>query len=311
MDDFIDQEVQNLSGGELQRVAIVLALGMPADIYVIDEPSAYLDSEQRIVASRVIKRFIMHAKKTAFVVEHDFIMATYLADRVIVFDGEPSIKTHANTPESLLTGCNTFLKALDVTFRRDPSTYRPRINKLNSVKDAEQKAAGSYVSHEMSTTTVAGIIANKTIIVLPGGRGLKGIAEDYDRNAAAGCKLSVQSSHRAGTKRRRVIKSGADELLDLVRAEDDKDDEGDLADSTHHRHGHDFKALEQKPRLSAMVYFPRRLPGNGHRHPSQVTLPNPSYVVPRRVCCCFSFTQNRRMHATRLWVMTTTILQKA
>ncbi|GAB7325068.1 hypothetical protein MBLNU13_g09161t1 [Cladosporium sp. NU13] len=144
MDDFIDQEVQNLSGGELQRVAIVLALGMPADIYVIDEPSAYLDSEQRIVASRVIKRFIMHAKKTAFVVEHDFIMATYLADRVIVFDGEPSIKTHANTPESLLTGCNTFLKALDVTFRRDPSTYRPRINKLNSVKDAEQKAAGSY-----------------------------------------------------------------------------------------------------------------------------------------------------------------------
>ncbi|PWY81935.1 P-loop containing nucleoside triphosphate hydrolase protein [Aspergillus heteromorphus CBS 117.55] len=86
IDDFIDQEVQNLSGGELQRVAIVLALGMPADIYLIDEPSAYLDSEQRIIASRVIKRFIMHSKKTAFIVEHDFIMATYLADRVIVFD---------------------------------------------------------------------------------------------------------------------------------------------------------------------------------------------------------------------------------
>lgn len=42
MDDFIDQEVQNLSGGELQRVAIVLALGIPADIYVIDEPSAWV-----------------------------------------------------------------------------------------------------------------------------------------------------------------------------------------------------------------------------------------------------------------------------
>lgn len=146
IDDFIDQEVQNLSGGELQRVAIVLALGMPADIYVIDEPSAYLDAEQRLVASRVIKRFIMHAKKTAFVVEHDFIMATYLADRVIVFDGQPSVKSRANTPESLLTGCNAFLKSLDVTFRRDPMTYRPRINKLNSVKDSEQKAAGHYVS---------------------------------------------------------------------------------------------------------------------------------------------------------------------
>ncbi|KAF2735212.1 hemin import ATP-binding protein hmuV [Polyplosphaeria fusca] len=144
MDDFIDQEVQNLSGGELQRVAIVLALGVPADIYLIDEPSAYLDSEQRIVAARVIKRFIMHSKKTAFVVEHDFIMATYLADRVIVFDGQPGVDSRANTPESLLTGCNRFLKNLDVTFRRDPTSYRPRINKDRSQLDQEQKANGNY-----------------------------------------------------------------------------------------------------------------------------------------------------------------------
>lgn len=105
-----------------------------------------LDSEQRIIASRVIKRFIMHAKKTAFIVEHDFIMATYLADRVIVFDGKPGIDAHANKPESLLTGCNTFLKNLDVTFRRDPTNYRPRINKLNSQLDQEQKLSGNYVS---------------------------------------------------------------------------------------------------------------------------------------------------------------------
>ncbi|KAI9670629.1 MAG: Fe-S cluster-binding ribosome biosynthesis protein [Alyxoria varia] len=144
LDDFIDQEVQHLSGGELQRVAIVLALGIPADIYLIDEPSAYLDSEQRIVAARVIKRFIMHSKKTAFVVEHDFIMATYLADRVIVFDGKPSIDAYANAPESLLTGCNKFLKNLDVTFRRDPNSYRPRINKYDSQLDKEQKASGNY-----------------------------------------------------------------------------------------------------------------------------------------------------------------------
>ncbi|KAK2612431.1 Fe-S cluster-binding ribosome biosynthesis protein [Conoideocrella luteorostrata] len=144
LDDFIDQEVKNLSGGELQRVAIVLSLGMPADIYLIDEPSAYLDSEQRIIASRVIKRFIMHSKKTAFIVEHDFIMATYLADRVIVFDGKPGIDAHANRPESLLTGCNKFLKNLDVTFRRDPTNYRPRINKQGSQLDQEQKLGGNY-----------------------------------------------------------------------------------------------------------------------------------------------------------------------
>ena len=79
---------------------MALCLGKPADVYLIDEPryfktttitlrcylhglfySAYLDSEQRLVAAKVIKRFILHAKKTGFVVEHDFIMATYLADR--------------------------------------------------------------------------------------------------------------------------------------------------------------------------------------------------------------------------------------
>jgi len=144
IDDIIDQEVQNLSGGELQRVALALCLGKPADVYLIDEPSAYLDSEQRLVAAKVIKRFILHAKKTGFVVEHDFIMATYLADRVIVFEGSPSISTKANTPQSLLGGMNKFLEQLQITFRRDPNNYRPRINKLNSVKDCEQKNGGNY-----------------------------------------------------------------------------------------------------------------------------------------------------------------------
>jgi ATP-binding cassette subfamily E protein 1 len=144
IDDIIDQEVQTLSGGELQRVALVLSLGMPADIYLIDEPSAYLDSEQRIICSKVIRRFILHAKKTAFVVEHDFIMATYLADRVIVYEGTPSKDAVARTPESLLTGCNRFLKNLNVTFRRDPHSFRPRINKLGSQMDKEQKLAGHY-----------------------------------------------------------------------------------------------------------------------------------------------------------------------
>ncbi|KAK9079938.1 hypothetical protein SSX86_001613 [Deinandra increscens subsp. villosa] len=144
IEQLMDQEVVNLSGGELQRVALCLCLGKPADIYLIDEPSAYLDSEQRIIASKVIKRFILHAKKTAFVVEHDFIMATYLADRVIVYGGNPSVTCVANAPQSLLTGMNLFLSHLNVTFRRDPTNYRPRINKLNSTKDKEQKLAGSY-----------------------------------------------------------------------------------------------------------------------------------------------------------------------
>mmetsp|Transcript_47841 Transcript_47841/g.120442 ORF Transcript_47841/g.120442 Transcript_47841/m.120442 type:complete len:663 (-) Transcript_47841:171-2159(-) len=144
LDDLLDQEVIHLSGGELQRLALVLALGKPADIYLIDEPSAYLDSEQRLVAAKVIKRFILHAKKTAFIVEHDFIMATYLADRVVVYEGEPSVHCTATSPQPLVSGMNQFLDQLHITFRRDPTNYRPRINKLGSVKDREQKASGNF-----------------------------------------------------------------------------------------------------------------------------------------------------------------------
>ncbi|KAA0159434.1 hypothetical protein FNF28_05877 [Cafeteria roenbergensis] len=144
IDPIRDQRVQNLSGGELQRVALAMTLGKPADVYLIDEPSAYLDSEQRIVAAKVIKRYILNAKRTGFIVEHDFIMATYLADRVIVYEGKPGIECTATSPQALFSGMNRFLEQLEITFRRDPENYRPRINKYNSVKDSEQKKAGTY-----------------------------------------------------------------------------------------------------------------------------------------------------------------------
>lgn len=144
IDHMLDQQVNKLSGGELQRVAIALCLGKPADVYLIDEPSAYLDSEQRIISAKIIKRYILHTKKTAFIVEHDFIMATYLADRVIVFDGIPGSDSIAHKPQSLLSGMNKFLASLEITFRRDPTNFRPRINKTDSTKDKEQKLSGNY-----------------------------------------------------------------------------------------------------------------------------------------------------------------------
>ena len=133
-----------LSGGELQRLAIAVCLGTPADVYLIDEPSAYLDSEQRIGAARAIKRFVSTTRKPALVVEHDFMMSTYLADRVLVFEGTPSVAAVASPPQPLQRGMNTFLRSLEVTFRRDPETMRPRINKEGSVVDKEQRASGNY-----------------------------------------------------------------------------------------------------------------------------------------------------------------------
>lgn len=144
IDSLLDLDVPTLSGGEIQRVALALCLGKPANVYLIDEPSAYLDSEQRLAAAKAIKRYILHSKKTAFIVEHDFMMSTYLADRVIVFEGKPGIETRANSPQSLLDGMNRFLQILNITFRRDDESHRPRINKKDSVKDAEQKKTGNY-----------------------------------------------------------------------------------------------------------------------------------------------------------------------
>ena len=86
----------------------------------------------------------MGSKKSAFIVEHDFIMATYLADKVICFEGTPAKECTCTTPESMITGMNKFLRLMDISFRRDPSNYRPRINKHQSRLDQEQKKAGNY-----------------------------------------------------------------------------------------------------------------------------------------------------------------------
>lgn len=144
IEELYESKVKNLSGGELAKVSLVLVLGKPADLYLIDEPSAFLDVEQRLITSKIIKRFIMNTQKTAFIIEHDIMMATYLADKIIVFDGEPGKKCRASSPVPVAEGLNKFLKCLNVTFRQDQSTKRPRINKKGSTKDKEQKEKGVF-----------------------------------------------------------------------------------------------------------------------------------------------------------------------
>lgn len=140
----LKDSLQTLSGGELQRIAIILCLGKEADIYLIDEPSAYLDSDQRLIVAKILKRYCYSKNKVMFIVEHDLVMGTYLADKIILFEGTPSIESIAKSPCSLEDGMNRFLKTLNITFRRDETNGRPRINKLGSVKDRDQKEKGSY-----------------------------------------------------------------------------------------------------------------------------------------------------------------------
>lgn len=144
IEDLFEAEVTTLSGGELQRLAIALCLGKDVDVYLLDEPSAYLDIEYRLIVSKIIKRFVYNHKKTAFIVEHDFTMSMYLADKIIVFSGISGENTTANEPNSVQDGMNIFLKQLNLTLRKDSETNRPRINKLSSVLDQEQKLSSTY-----------------------------------------------------------------------------------------------------------------------------------------------------------------------
>jgi len=140
----LDRDVDVLSGGELQRVAIAECLSRDADIYLLDEPSAYLDVEERLAVAKAIRRITKMRAVTAFVVEHDIVTQDFIADRIMVFDGKPGIYGYAGEPVNLEEGMNTFLEQMEVTFRRDPDTQRPRVNKPGSRLDREQKQAGRY-----------------------------------------------------------------------------------------------------------------------------------------------------------------------
>ncbi len=139
-----NKEVKNLSGGEMQRLAIAISLGLEADLYLLDEPSAYLDSNERMVAAKVIRRYMENLGKSAMIVDHDVYFIDIIADSIMVFSGEPGRHGIGTGPHSMRDGMNMFLKNVDITFRRDGDTNRPRINKPDSYNDREQKSRGEY-----------------------------------------------------------------------------------------------------------------------------------------------------------------------
>ena len=140
----IDRNVEELSGGELQKVAITACLSRNADLYLLDEPSAYLDVEERLNMAKTIRRVVENHNVTAFVVEHDVVTQDFIADKLMIFTGTPGVDGIAKPPTTLRRGMNTFLEEMDVTFRRDPATKRPRVNKEGSKLDRFQKEIGEY-----------------------------------------------------------------------------------------------------------------------------------------------------------------------
>ncbi len=140
----MDRNVMELSGGELQKVAIAACLSRKTNLFLLDEPSAYLDVEERLNIAKTLRRVVEAHGIPAFVVEHDVVTQDFIADRLMVFNGEPGVCGLAHPPTTLRGGMNTFLKEMNITFRRDSVTMRPRVNKVGSQMDMFQKGIGEY-----------------------------------------------------------------------------------------------------------------------------------------------------------------------
>jgi ATP-binding cassette subfamily E protein 1 len=144
LEELFDQKIKELSGGELQKVAIAHCLAKKADIYLIDEPTAFLDVELRLIISNSIKNIINKSGKCAFIVDHDLLFLDSISDRMLLFEGKEGIIGTASKIKDIQSSFNSFLKTQEITFRQDQQTKRPRANKENSQKDQEQKKENKY-----------------------------------------------------------------------------------------------------------------------------------------------------------------------
>jgi len=139
-----NKSVKNLSGGELQKVAIASCLLQKADLYALDEPSAFLDVEDRIAVAKFLQKFVRSFGKSAIIIDHDLQLMDLVSDSMVIFEGTSSIAGTATSPMPKKDAMNRFLKTLDISFRKDEKTSRHRVNKEASRLDKEQKSTGNY-----------------------------------------------------------------------------------------------------------------------------------------------------------------------
>ncbi|MDH3501061.1 MAG: ribosome biogenesis/translation initiation ATPase RLI [Nitrosopumilus sp.] len=135
---------KNLSGGELQKVAVASCLLQKVDLYALDEPSAFLDVEDRIAIAKFLQKFVRSFGKSAIIIDHDLQLMDLISDSIVIFEGESGKAGHATSPMNKADAMNRFLKSLDMSFRRDERSLRPRVNKLESRLDKEQKSSGNF-----------------------------------------------------------------------------------------------------------------------------------------------------------------------
>ena len=139
-----NKSIKNLSGGELQKVAVATCLLQKVDMYALDEPSAFLDVEDRIVVAKFLQKFVRSYGKSAIIIDHDLQLLDLVSDSMVIFEGKSGINGSASAPLSKKDAMNKFLKSLNITFRRDEKSSRPRVNKEDSRLDKMQKESSNF-----------------------------------------------------------------------------------------------------------------------------------------------------------------------
>ena len=121
----LDREIQQLSGGELQRMAMCATLLREADVYFFDEPSSYLDIYERMRIVRIIQE--LSETKRVIVIEHDLAVLDVLADLIHIVYGKKGafgIFTPArSTRQAINTYLDGFLPEQNVRIRSKPITF--------------------------------------------------------------------------------------------------------------------------------------------------------------------------------------------
>uniref|UniRef100_A0A1D1ZZX4 ABC transporter E family member 2 n=1 Tax=Auxenochlorella protothecoides TaxID=3075 RepID=A0A1D1ZZX4_AUXPR len=179
LEQVTDRNVENLSGGELQRFAIAVVALQEAGVYMIDEPSSYLDVRQRLKAAEVI-RGLLASDKYVIVVEHDLSVLDYLSDFICCLYGKPGAYGVVTLPFSVREGINIFLGGFvpteNLRFREESLSFKVSDTTVDGDEGAKRflsykypamtKTQGNFKLH-----VEAGEFTDSEIIVMLGENG--------------------------------------------------------------------------------------------------------------------------------------------
>lgn len=151
LENLLERKIQQLSGGELQRFSIAYVALRSYNVYLIDEPSSYLDVKQRLNAANVIRGLVAEdTQKYCIVVEHDLAVLDYLSDFVSLLYGEPGAYGIIALPAGCREGINNFLKGFipseNMRFRAEPIKF-----KIAQAKDDEIIELQNQNEHQKKT----------------------------------------------------------------------------------------------------------------------------------------------------------------